>query len=122
MDVKLKTLITVCEEGSFTKAADILALKQPAVSQQIKSLEQDFRVTIFDKRKKKLDLTPEGERILRYARRIEQLTINLENALDQLRKNQNPLQTLTVGVTHTLESNIIAKIGRASCREREYIQ
>src|SRR5690606_17121250 len=109
MDVKLKTLITVCEEGSFTKAADILALKQPAVSQQIKSLEQDFRVTIFDKRKKKLDLTPEGERILRYARRIEQLTINLENALDQLRKNQNPLQTLTVGVTHTLESNIIAK-------------
>ncbi|MBN3489913.1 LysR family transcriptional regulator [Acholeplasma equirhinis] len=109
MDIKLKTLIAVCEEGSFTKASDILALTQPAVSQQIKSLEQDFRITIFDKRKKKLELTPEGELLLRYAKRIDQLTLNLQSTFDGMKKNVNFQQTLTVGVTHTLESNIIAK-------------
>ena len=52
MNLKLKTFIAVCEQGSFTKAAEELSLTQPAVSQQIKSLEQDFRIEIFDKRKK----------------------------------------------------------------------
>lgn len=109
MNLKLKTFIAVCEQGSFTKAAEELSLTQPAVSQQIKSLEQDFRIEIFDKRKKKLELTPEGEVLLRYAKRIDLLTNNLIQTFDNMRKDLTVKNTLVIGVTHTLESNILAK-------------
>lgn len=109
MNLKLKTFIAVCEQGSFTKAAEELSLTQPAVSQQIKSLEQDFRIEIFDKRKKKLELTPEGEVLLRYAKRIDLLTNNLIQTFDNMRKDLTVKHTLVIGVTHTLESNILAK-------------
>lgn len=109
MDIKLKTLLSVVETGSFTKAAYNLALTQPAVSQQIKSLEQEFKIVIFDKRKKKLELTKEGELLVRYAKRVDQLTHNLTIALDSIRKNISMKNTLVIGITHTLESNIIAK-------------
>lgn len=109
MNLKLKTLLAVDEYGSFTKAAEMLSLTQPAVSQQIKSLEQDFKILIFDKRKKKLELTKEGELLLRYAKRVDLLTNNLINTFSTIKKNMPLKNTLVVGVTHTLESNIIAK-------------
>lgn len=109
MNLKLKTLIAVVDLGSFTKAAEHLSLTQPAVSQQIKSLEDEFNITIFDKRKKKLELTPEGVLLVRYAKRIELLTDNMINNFKLMKKNLKIKNTLVIGITHTLESNIIAK-------------
>ncbi|VEU83265.1 LysR family transcriptional regulator [Acholeplasma hippikon] len=109
MNFKLKTLIAVVDYGSFTKAAEQLALTQPAVSQQIKSLEEEFNITIFDKRKKKLELTPEGVLLVRYAKRIELLTDNMINSFKLMKKNIQIKNSLVIGITHTLESNIIAK-------------
>lgn len=47
MDSKLETLIKVNETRSFTKAAELLSLTQPAVSQHIRQLEQDLGATLF---------------------------------------------------------------------------
>lgn len=109
MDLKLKTLLAIEETGSFTKAAEVLSLTQPAVSQQVKNLEQDFNIVIFDKRKKKLELTQEGELLLRYAKRVDLLTNNLITTFSSMKKNIPIKNTLVVGITHTLESNTIAK-------------
>ena len=47
VDVKLLTLLCVLKEGSYTAAAEALALSQPAVSYHIHQLEQEFHIKIF---------------------------------------------------------------------------
>ncbi len=46
-DAKVKTLLSVIETGSYTKAAEKLNLTQPAVSHQIRMLENEFDIKIF---------------------------------------------------------------------------
>ena len=58
-DMKVKTLLAVIESGSYTKAAQKLNLTQPAVSHQIRLLENEFDIKIFYRSKNKLKLTPE---------------------------------------------------------------
>ncbi len=58
---QLRTFQQVALTGSFTRAARELFLTQPAVSQQIKALENSYRVRLFDRSGKKAQLTSEGE-------------------------------------------------------------
>ena len=104
MDVKLSTLITVAEMKNFTQAARKLKLTQPAVSQHIKRLEREYNIVIFQYINNELTLTPEGELLYKYARRIEALYLSMESRLLDLK---NKSFTLKVGVTHTSESNAI---------------
>ena len=107
MDAKLETLLKVNETRNFTKAAQLLSLTQPAVSQHIRQLERDLKASLFIRGEGSLKLTPEGEIAVKYARRIENLYQNLEQALLDEKKN---LTRLSVGVTHTSESNIIVEV------------
>ena len=105
-DPKLISLLTVYDTGSFTRAAQKLALSQPAVSQHIRLLELEFGIRIFERGHNALRLTREGEILVRYARRFQALDHNLREALNsQMRQ----LTSLTVGITHTAESNAIAE-------------
>ena len=81
IDPKLKTLLCVVKEGSYTKAADVLALSQPAVSYHVRQLEDEIGIKIFYKNQKKLTLTPEGEVLLKYARRLEAISDSARRAL-----------------------------------------
>ncbi|OLQ81635.1 hypothetical protein BIT28_04430 [Photobacterium proteolyticum] len=73
IDLKyLKTLTRVIEKKSFSEAANSLYITQPAVSQHIKKIEEYFDCEIFS-RKNGLNLTPEGEFILKYAIRTTEL-------------------------------------------------
>ncbi|MFQ7032750.1 MAG: LysR family transcriptional regulator [Clostridium sp.] len=67
---KIETLLAVAEFQNFTKAAASLSLTQPAVSHHINQLEEELGVTLFIRGKGSLMLTPEGEIVLKYARRI----------------------------------------------------
>ena len=58
---QLRTFQKVALFGSFTKAARELFLTQPAVSQQIKALEDSYKIRLFDRKGKKIQLTLEGE-------------------------------------------------------------
>jgi DNA-binding transcriptional LysR family regulator len=70
----LRTLVTIVDLGSFTKAASTLGLSQPAVSSQIKRLQFLLGGDLFDRRGQGIQLTPHGEMVLSYARRL--LSIN----------------------------------------------
>ncbi|HDN95176.1 MAG TPA: LysR family transcriptional regulator [Nitrospirae bacterium] len=70
MDTKLKAFCTVAETKSFTKAAGIVHLSQPAVSLQIQSLEEFFETKLFDKTGKKVSLTPAGKILYEHATHI----------------------------------------------------
>ena len=60
IDLKLKTFLEVARLKNFTKAADILCITQPAVSQHIKSLEDFYGVKLLKKTGREMQLTEEG--------------------------------------------------------------
>ena len=70
----LRTLVAVVDLRSFTKAAASLGLTQPAVSAQIKRLQFLLGGDVFDRSVQGISLTPHGEMVVSYARRL--LSIN----------------------------------------------
>mgnify|MGYP005810845547 FL=1 len=107
LDPKLKTLICTAEQKSFTSAAKLLSLTQPAVSHHIKQLEEELGVKIFARNKNELILTPEGEIVLRGARRMNAICERIYSELSD--KTHCPTR-LRVGITHTAESNLMTEV------------
>ena len=71
MDIKsLATFIQVAESNSFSKAAEILGYSQPTISFQIKQLESELSVLLFDRIGHTICLTENGKRLLSYAQQI----------------------------------------------------
>ncbi|MBR3967095.1 MAG: LysR family transcriptional regulator [Clostridia bacterium] len=107
IDVKLKTLLAVADLGSFTKAAKQLSLTQPAISHHINALEAELDKKIFVRGKGELKLTPDGEIVVKYARRMKVLGDKLIRELDDSEKRINNIR---IGITHTAESNLITEV------------
>lgn len=72
----LRSFLTVAEVGGVTRAAGHLHLTQSAVSMQLKRLEDSLDVSLIDRSARSVTLTPTGEQLLSYARRM--LTLNDE--------------------------------------------
>jgi LysR family transcriptional regulator, nitrogen assimilation regulatory protein len=71
MDLKqLRAFVTVAETGNVTRASALLNLVQPAVSRQLRLLEEDMGTDLFDRSRHGMQLTPSGKTMLEYARRI----------------------------------------------------
>lgn len=107
IDVRLETLIKVAELKNFTKAAEELNLTQPCVSHHISSLEEELNITIFNRQKNNIFLTNEGEIVLKYAKRFQNLSTKLNQELIDYKSN---ITKLRIGLTHTSESNIMTEV------------
>jgi DNA-binding transcriptional LysR family regulator len=71
MDLKqLRAFVTVAETGNVTRASALLNLVQPAVSRQLRLLEEDLGTELFERGRHGMQLTPSGKTMLEYARRI----------------------------------------------------
>ncbi len=66
----LRSFVTVADVGGVTRAAGYLNLTQSAVSMQIKRLEESLGLSLFLRAARKLALSPEGEQLLSYGRRM----------------------------------------------------
>lgn len=77
----LRTFHVVATELSFTRAARVLALSQPAVSAQVHALEHVFGVSLFQIQRRRAFLTPEGQALLTYTERIFHLVGEAEHAI-----------------------------------------
>lgn len=114
IEPKLYSLVSVYQCGSFVGAARQLSVTQPAVSQHIKSLENELGVKIFERVGGKLIVTKQGKKVIRCAQKM----IALENTLVQeLSDARTSIDHLTVGITHTAESNPIAEALAKYCAE-----
>ena len=75
MELRLLTyFLAIAEEGAFIRAAEVLHISQPALTQQMHSLEEELGVTLFERTKNGITLTEEGVMLKRYAKDILALT------------------------------------------------
>ena len=81
----LKVFCDLAETESFTKAAQINNVTQSAVSQQISSLENQFKSLLIERSKKKFRLTREGQVLYEYSKQIIQSYDSLQNRLQEIK-------------------------------------
>jgi DNA-binding transcriptional LysR family regulator len=79
---RLRYFVAVAERLHFGRAAEALHISQPPLSRAIRALEDDLGVALFARTRRKVELTPEGERLLEETRR---LTGQLERTVHELR-------------------------------------
>lgn len=101
MDLKgLEVFIYVAEQNSFTKAAQRLGYTQAAISFQIKQLEQDLGVVLFERINHSIKLTPKGEEMLKYAHKILDMSSTMKEVAQS---KQNDLRgNVTVAMSDSL--------------------
>jgi DNA-binding transcriptional LysR family regulator len=82
---QLKTFVAVATEGNLTRAAERVFTSPPAVSAQLKALEDEFGVRLFERSARGMTLTPAGERLLAEARRTLSAAQAIQAAAAQIR-------------------------------------
>jgi len=96
---QLQIFEAVVQHLSYTRAAEILHLSQPAVSMQIKQLESEVGIPLFERMGKKLYLTEAGDELLLYARNISQQLVELDDVMDEMRGSERGRLTIAVATT-----------------------
>ena len=99
-DRRLKVFHSVARLLSFTKAAEELHMTQPAVTFQVRQLEEYFNTRLFDRTHNKVNLTPAGERVAEFAERIFDLYAEMENSVRDLTGEISG--ALTIGASTTI--------------------
>jgi DNA-binding transcriptional LysR family regulator len=107
MDSKLTTFINVAKLKSYTRAAELLNLTQPAVSQHIKQLEEYYDVKLINKKGRQISLTEEGELLLKNARELEASSLLLER---DLRNKSAVIKRYNIGATLTIGEFILPNL------------
>jgi DNA-binding transcriptional LysR family regulator len=82
---QLKVFEAVARHSSYSRAAEHLHLTQPAVSMQIKQLEEEIGLQLFDQLGKKIFLTEAGKELQRYSRNILQQLAEAEAVFDDMK-------------------------------------
>ena len=96
---QLRGFFEIAREGSFTRAADKLFLTQPAISLQIKALEEELGEILFERMRKSIRLTPAGEILYR---RVQEVFDRLEVAREEIAAVQQVLQgRVVIGTSDT---------------------
>jgi LysR family transcriptional activator of nhaA len=103
----LKYFLVIAEEGSISRASRKLLVGQPALSAQLKQLEEHLGLKLFIRESKKMLITPEGEYVLKYARAIKQLEDELISNLGHAR--QYDVKEFTLGAQESVPKSIIAQ-------------
>jgi len=104
---QLETLVTISKTLSFRKAGEVLNLTQPAVSAQIKSLEDEFKAILVD-RNHPVALTDRGQVFLDHAEQILTIVEQLKQKLTDL--NQVPQGHIVLGTTSSIAIQILPRV------------
>lgn len=102
---QLEAFEAVAEEGSFTKAANVLCVTQPAVTRQIAALESELRTRLFDRMGRTVQLTSSGEMLRGYTSQILRLLREAKEAVAQV--ELGGMGRLSVGASSTSAAYIL---------------
>lgn len=112
---KIETFLAAAENLSLSETAKQLHLSQPAVSHQIKSLEQELNVTLFKRSNIGLQLTEAGRLMLPWARRLLHDTRNLREMMSSL--NDEIVGELRIACSTTAGKYILPQMAARFCQQ-----
>ncbi|MHB8454029.1 MAG: selenium metabolism-associated LysR family transcriptional regulator [Acidiferrobacterales bacterium] len=104
-DRRLQVFHTVARLLSFTKAAETLHMTQPAVTFQIRQLEEHFNTRLFDRTHNRISLTAAGERVYEYAEKIIALYGEMDSRVRELTGDVSGI--LIIGASTTIAEYVL---------------
>ena len=107
-DRRLQVFHAVAKHLSFTKAAEALFMTQPAVTFQIRQLEEHFNTRLFDRAHGRIALTPAGQVALDYADRILALSSELDTRMKEL--SGQVVGPLLIGASTTIAEFLLPQV------------
>ena len=105
---QLKAFHAVAVHGSFTRAAERLFLSQPAISDQVRKLEERFGVLLFHRNKRSVRLTDLGERLLGITQRL----FGVQAEAQELLQDSQALQTGSLVLAVDAPDHVLPQIAR----------
>ena len=117
---RLKVFRAVAEHLNFRRAAEHLFLTQPAVTLQVKALENDLGVRLFDRTAGRISLTPQGSVLFDYAKRLASLASEAEQKLGA--DDGNVSGELLLGVSTTIAQYVLPRLLGAFLDEHPRVQ
>lgn len=107
-DRRLQVFHTVARLLSFTKAAETLHMTQPAVTFQVRQLEEYFNTRLFDRTHNRISLTDAGALVYRYANRIFELYNEMEHSVREMTGEISG--ALTIGASTTIAEYMLPSL------------
>lgn len=94
---QLKYVLVLADEGSFSRAAEILDISQPSLSQYVKKIEQQLGVVLFDRANGNVRLTDAGKIYIEASRKILELERQMQSKFDDLSEHKSG--SIIIGTT-----------------------
>src|SRR5215210_261614 len=107
-DRRLQVFHAVAKHLSFTKAAEAVCMTQPAVTFQVRQLEEHFNTRLFDRAQGRIALTPAGVLAFDYAERILALSGELDACLKEMSGQESG--PLLIGASTTLAEFLLPRV------------
>jgi len=107
-DRRLQVFSAVAHLLSFTRAAEVLHMTQPAVTFQIRQLEEYFNTRLFDRTHNRISLTEVGEKVYSYSSRIIDLYTEMDNEVRKL--TGEVVGPLIIGASTTIAEYVIPNL------------
>ncbi len=115
---KVLTFLTVVRERSFSRASAKMGISQPAVTQQIKFIEEYMQTKLLDRKKNGIILTKEGEELYRIAQKLEKCIQNTEKEIVKIiNKELNFIISASYTIGSYLLPNYISNIKESIANE-----
>ena len=105
---------TIATEGSLAKASRVLNVGQPALSAQLKRLEESVGEKLFERRNRKLILTEQGELALRYANKINDMGQEFLESMQN--KTYTETASIQIGALDSVPKQVLLRLVNAARR------
>jgi DNA-binding transcriptional LysR family regulator len=119
VDFRLKIFCSAAQHNSFTKAAQLNFITQPAVTKNIKELESELGVSLFERKNARVGLTEAGKVYYEYAQQLLKVYEEAQFKVDELRGSFNG--RLNIGASTTIGQYILPKVLAVFIQEHPYI-
>lgn len=117
---RLRVFREVANQASFRRAAEVLYITQPAVTQQIKALEEELGSRLFDRSGGKVRLTAAGEVLLRYASEAE---TKLNRALEEIGSLEGEVRgSLRIAASTTIAQYVLPRLLAEFARQHQGVR
>ncbi|MGW8122799.1 LysR substrate-binding domain-containing protein [Roseivirga echinicomitans] len=110
LSISHEVFYAVASHLSFSKAAEVLCISQPGVSKQIKKLEGEMEVPLFQRKGNAVFLTPQGEKMLLYLREAKHIQKRMESDMDIIKSQLTAKGELRIGASTTLSLYVLPKV------------